>query len=155
MDKKYRVKHMYLTPNQRKVFRYFMSGLSNSEIAQKTGIELSNVIAYVKNSVDRVCQFYYNIATYEKCLKGNVLSRTEKRILRLWKIDGKTDAYICAKRKITRSTLTGHKTHIGMKIGISGIERAGKDYSIFNDPPEYSTPDIGNKLIQEQTAPKS
>ena len=147
---------MYLAPLQRKIFRLFLEGLTPRQIAQKIGKEHSNVCASLKKSIDRVCQFYYNIPVYEEILRGDHgLTRKEKIILRLWKIQGKTDPWICMKRKISRLTLRDHKASISRKIGMQAIEKRRRAYSVFDSPREFASPDIGLQLLQKQVGHKA
>jgi len=145
----------FITKRRQQIFRLYMKGMSLQRIAQKYGTTVYKIKTTVKKVVDKVCQHYYNLHIYRALVKNGGLTKSEKVILRMWKIQGKNNRQIARAWHISLSGVEWHKWNIRKKVDVGKIDRASNDYNVFDDSTDYTPVDIGLYLLKKQTKAKN
>jgi DNA-binding NarL/FixJ family response regulator len=149
-----RVKYEFLTTQQAKIYKLFLKGHKVADIAKELGMIPSNTYASLRIAIDKVCQYQYNIFKYQEILKMKKLSYRESKVLRLWKVRGRGNAYICKALGIKLGTLRRYKELIRSKVNVNELDAAVRQYSVF-DNPDFVPADIGVALLKKQASPKN
>lgn len=150
-------------PGEKKVFKLWLSGMREQDVALTLSISYAYVNETVRKCVDKLYNFTENIEKYKKVLKDDhrrrrhrnvdrstVLTLQERRILRMWKIFGQSDARMIKTLGIVKGTLKRHKGSIRKKVKIDDIEHRNPD--ILSSIPDYSPYSLKLSNLEKKTA---